>query len=146
MARFHLLWLSSIPLCVCVCVCMHISIPIYTHTHTHTLLFSHQVMSDSVNPWTTARQPSPSLTISRSLPKFMSIVSVMPSNHFILCHSLLLPSIFPSIRVFSNESAIHIIDKIVCVCQTLFFWAPKSLQMVTAAMKLKDAYSLEGKL
>ena len=52
---------------------------------------------------------SVSLTISWSLPKFMSIESVMPSNHFILCHPLLLlPSIFPSIRVFSNESVIPI--------------------------------------
>ena len=51
----------------------------------------------------------PALTISRSLPKFMSIESVMPSNHLILCRPfLLIPSIFPSIGVLSNESAIHI--------------------------------------
>ena len=50
-----------------------------------------------------------SITNSRSLPKLMSIESVMPSNHLILCHPLLLPpSIFPSIRVFSNESVFHI--------------------------------------
>ena len=49
-----------------------------------------------------------SFTISRSLLKFMSIESVMPSNHLVLCRSLLLPSIFPSIRVFFNESALHI--------------------------------------
>ena len=62
-----------------------------------------------VNPWTAARQASLSLTISRSLPKFMSIASVMPSSHLILCHPLLLlPSIFPSIRVFSNESHVCI--------------------------------------
>ena len=60
-------------------------------------------------PWTAARQASLSLTISQSLPKFMSIESVMLSNHLILCHSLLLlPSIFPSIKVFSSESALHI--------------------------------------
>ena len=60
-------------------------------------------------PWTTASQASLSITNSRSLPKPMSIESVMPSNHLILCHPLLLlPSIFPSIRVFSNESALHI--------------------------------------
>ena len=54
-------------------------------------------------------QASLSAAISRSLPKFMSIESVMPSNHFILCHPLLLlPSIFPSIRVFSNESVLRI--------------------------------------
>ena len=62
-----------------------------------------------VTPWTTARQASLSITISQILPKLMSIVSVMPSNHLILCHLLLLlSSIFPSIRVFSNESALRI--------------------------------------
>ena len=60
-------------------------------------------------PWTAARQASLSITNSRSPPKPMSIESVMPSNHLILCCPLLLlPSIFPSIRVFSNESALHI--------------------------------------
>ena len=60
-------------------------------------------------PWAAARQASLSFTISRSLLILMSIVRVMPSNHIILCHSLLLlPSIFPSIRVFSNELALHI--------------------------------------
>ena len=60
-------------------------------------------------PWTAARQASLSITNSRSLLKFMSIESVMPSNHLILCRPLLLlPSVFPSIRVFSNESALHI--------------------------------------
>ena len=61
-----------------------------------------------VTPWTTARQASLSITNSLSPPKPMSIELVMPSNHLILCHPLLLPSIFPSIRVFSNESALHI--------------------------------------
>jgi len=62
-----------------------------------------------VTPWISARQASLSITNSPSLPKTMSIVSVMPSNHLILCHPLLLlPSIFPNIRVFSEESAIHI--------------------------------------
>ena len=55
-------------------------------------------------PWTIARQASLSITNSRSPPKPMSIESVMPSNHLILCHPLLLPSIFPSIRVFSNRN------------------------------------------
>ena len=60
-------------------------------------------------PWTAARQASLSITNSRSPPKPMSIESVMPSNHLILCRPLLLPpSIFPSIRVFSHESALHI--------------------------------------
>ena len=62
-----------------------------------------------VTPWTVKCQASLSITSSQSLPKFMSIESVMPSNHLIFCHPLLLlPSIFPSIRVFSNESALHI--------------------------------------
>ena len=61
------------------------------------------------NPWTTAHQASLSNTNSQSLLKLMSIMSVMPSNHLILCCPLLLlPSIFPSIRVFSNESVLHI--------------------------------------
>ena len=60
-------------------------------------------------PWTTARQASLSITNSQSLLKFMSIESVMPSNYLILCRPLLLlPSIFPSISVFSNESALRI--------------------------------------
>ena len=59
-------------------------------------------------PWTVARQASLSITNSWSLPKLMSIESVMTSNHLILCRPLLLPSIFPSIRVFSKESVLHI--------------------------------------
>ena len=62
-----------------------------------------------VTPWTAARLASLSFTISRSLLKLMSIELVMPSNHFILSHPLLLLlSIFPSIKVFSNELALHI--------------------------------------
>ena len=60
-------------------------------------------------PWTAARQASMSLTISQSLPKFMFIVSMMPSSHLILwCPLLVLPSIFPSIRDFSSESSLLI--------------------------------------
>ena len=67
------------------------------------------VMSDSVTPCTTAHQASLSITNSRSLLKLMSIESVMPSNHLILCHPrLLLPSTFPRIRIFSNESVLRI--------------------------------------
>ena len=63
----------------------------------------------SATPWTTACQASLSITNSQSLLKLMSIESVMPSNHLILCHPLLLPpSVFPTIRVFSNESVLHI--------------------------------------
>ena len=71
--------------------------------------FSCSVMSDSMTSRTAACQASLFITNSRSLLKLMSIKSVMPSNHLILCHPLLLPSsIFPSIRVFSNESVLRI--------------------------------------
>ena len=85
------LWLNNIPLYVC------------------SVWFSCSVVSDSATLWTLAHQASLSITNSWSLPKPMSIESVMPSNHLILCCPLLLlPSIFPSIRVFSSESALHI--------------------------------------
>ena len=62
-----------------------------------------------MTPWTAARQAPLSITISQSLLKLMSIELMMPSNHLILCHPLLLlPSIFPSIRIFSNESVLCI--------------------------------------
>ena len=72
------------------------------------LLFRPSVVSDFVTPWTATCQASPSFSISRSLFKLMSIESGMPANHLNLCCPLLLPSIFPSIRVFSSESALHI--------------------------------------
>ena len=75
--------------------------------HHMLLLFSHSIMSDSAIPSTIARQAPLSSNVFRSLLRFMSIESVMPSNHHILCHPLLLlPSIFPSIKVFSNESVL----------------------------------------
>ena len=71
--------------------------------------FSRSVVSDSATPWTAARQASLSVTNSQSLLKLMSIESVMPSSHLILCRPLLLSSsIFPSIRVFAYKSALHI--------------------------------------
>ena len=87
---------------------------VYTHKHTHTHTMEYSVQSlgrvhHFVTSCTAAGQASLSITNSWSLLKLMSIESVMPSSHFILCHSfLLLPSIFPSIRVFSNESVLHI--------------------------------------
>ena len=66
-------------------------------------------MSDSATPWTSAHQASLSITNSQRLLKLISIASEMPSNYLILCCPLvLLPPIFPSIRVFSNESVLHI--------------------------------------
>ena len=71
--------------------------------------FSRSVQYDSVTPWAAARQASLSITNSQSLLKLRSIESVMPSNHLILCRPLRLPpSIFPSIRIFSNESVLPI--------------------------------------
>ena len=71
--------------------------------------FSCSVVSDFVTPWTAAHQASPYITNSRSLLKLMSTELVMPPNHLMFCRPLfLLPSIFPSIRVFSNESVLRI--------------------------------------
>ena len=83
-----------------------------TPGHAHKLFNSVQLVSHVqlfATPWTAARQASLSITSSQSLLKLMSSELVMPSNHLILCHPLLLlPSILPSIRVFSNESVLHI--------------------------------------
>ena len=77
------------------------------HTFSSVQLLSHVRLF--LTPWTAACQASLSITNSRSIPKPMFIELVMPSNHLILCHPLLLlPPIFPSIRVFSNESALRI--------------------------------------
>ena len=85
---------------------MYVPLPIPTQFSSVQLLSCVQFVE---TPWTTARQASLSITNSQSLLKLMSIKSVMPSNHLILCHPLfLLPSIFPRIRVFSNKSALHI--------------------------------------
>ena len=91
--------------CVCVCVCVCVYVCMYQFSSVQSLstvwLFA--------TPWTAAFQASLSITNSWSLLKLMSIKSVMPSNHLILCHPLLLlPSIFPSIRVFSSDSVLHI--------------------------------------
>ena len=93
--------------------------------HFHLLIHRHEILDLSpwvqfssvksfsrvrvfVTPWTKVCQASLSIINSWSLLKLMLIELVMPSSHLILCHPLLLPSIFPSIRVFSNESALHI--------------------------------------
>ena len=77
-----------------------------THTHSSVQSFNH--VQFFATPRTAAQQASMSITNSRSLLKLMSIGSVMPSNHLILCHPLLPPSIFPSIKVFSNASVLCI--------------------------------------
>ena len=82
---------------------------LYMDVQFSSVQFSSSVMSDSVTPWTAASQASLSITSSWSLLKLMSIESVMPSNHLIFYHPLLLlPSIFPSIRVLSSESVLQI--------------------------------------
>jgi len=86
----------------------HFFVPCLRHIQSSSVqLLSHVCLF--VTPWTGAHQASLFITNSRSLLKLMSIESVMPSSHLILCHPLLLlPSIFPSIRVFSNESVLPI--------------------------------------
>ena len=92
---------------------MHTHTHAHTHTHTHTHIFvviqSLSCLQLSAIPCTAAHQASLSFTTCQSLLKLMSIELVMPSNHLILCHPLLLlPSIFPSNRVFSNKSTLPI--------------------------------------
>ena len=101
----------------------HCLLTYITHSHSFPLftIFSHSLQVISISSvqslsrvqlfeilWTAAHQPSIAITNSRNLLKLMSIESVLSSNHLILCHTLLLPSIFPNIRVFSNESVLHI--------------------------------------
>ena len=83
-----------------------------TSSQTSVSQFSDAVVSDSLTPWTAARQASLFITNSRSLLKLMSIMLMIPSNHLILCRPLLLSSIFPSTRVFSNESVLCIMAKV----------------------------------
>ena len=90
-----------------------ISLKTYSHSLWFLISVSHSVQSLShvqlfLTPWTSVCQVSLSNNNSQTLLKLMSIESVMPSNHLILCHPILLPSIFPSIRVFSNESVLLI--------------------------------------
>ena len=90
---------------MCACTCIYIQ----HYKSIMLLLFSHSVVSDSATPWTTACQATLSITNSQSLPKLKSIEPVMPPNHLVFCHPLLLlPSVFPSIKAFSNESVLRI--------------------------------------
>ena len=84
-----------------------------TSSQTYVSQFSGAVVSDSLTPWTAARQASLSITTSWSLLKLMSIMLMIPSNYLILCRPLLLlSSVFPSTRVFSNESVLCIMAKV----------------------------------
>ena len=98
-------------------------------------------------PWITARQASLSITNTRSLPRLTSIESVMPSSHLILCRPLLLlPSIFPSIRVFSNESALHI--RWPSYCSFSFSISPSNEYsgLISFRMDWLDLFAVQGTL
>ena len=91
------------------CISRKILYHVNPRPKSHQFQFSHSVISSSATPWTAACQASLSITNSQSLLKLISIESVMPSNHLILCHAhLFLPEIFPSINIFSNELALCI--------------------------------------
>ena len=100
--HFELRGLLNVCVCVCVCVFIGASLVFYL------LSFVVQSLSLTVTSWIVTLQAFLSLTISWSFLKLMSIESVVPSNHLVLCHPFLLPSIFPSITVFSSESTLHI--------------------------------------
>ena len=105
---FHMLWKL---ICLLFLFPNHLKIHVKKHS---SVQFSRSVVSDSATPWITARQASLSITISWSSLRFMSIESVMPSSHLILCRPLLLlPPIPPSIRVFSMSQ--------------LFIWGGQSI-------------------
>ena len=112
----------------------HLKSTVYIGAHFWCCTYHQSVQSLShvqlfVTPWTATRQASLSITNSQNLLELMSIESVMPSNHLILCHPLLLPpSIFPSIRVFSNES--------VFLLREDFFWEFKSINSSVHTMGL----------
>ena len=90
-------------------MCVHLGGLVYALMHIR--FSSVQLLSPVqlfLTPWAVAHQASLSITNSWTLLKLLSIELVMPSNHLIVCHPLLLPSVFPSIRVFSSESVLHI--------------------------------------
>ena len=99
----------SIHLCLFCCLAYSVIITIFLNSiYMRSVQFSWSIVSDSAAPWFAACQASLSITNSRSSPRLTSIESVMPSSHLILCCPLLLlPPIPPSVRVFSNESTLH---------------------------------------
>ena len=123
----------------------HWGSPTHTHTHTHTHVAVVQSLSCVqlfATSWTVACQASMSSTISQSLLKFMSIELVILSNHLILCHPFLLPSIFPSIKVFSNELALHVrwpkYHMCMCVCVCVCVYSSESLFFHFSVLKLGE--------
>ena len=113
----------------------------------YSVQFSCSVLSDSLNPWTAARQASLSITNSRSLLKLMCIASVMPSNHLILCHPLLLlPSIFPSIRVFSSELVLCIRWSKYCSFHVSISPSNKYLGLILFRFDRLDLLAVQGTL
>ena len=98
-------------------------------------------------PWNAARQASLSITNSQSLPKLMSTELVMPSNHLILCRPLLLPpSILPSIRVFTNESALHIRWPKYCSCSFSISTSNKHSGLISFRIDWLDLPAVQGTL
>ena len=109
------------------------------------LLFSRSFVSDSATSWTAACQASLSFMISWSLLKLMSIESVMPSNHLVLCCPLcclLLPSIFPNIRVFSNESPFLIQFSSVQSLSPIWLFATPWTTAWQASLSITNSWSL----
>ena len=99
------------------------------------------------NPWTAARQASLSITNTRSLLKLRSIESVMPCNHLILCCPLLLlPSIFPSIRAFSNESVLHIRQPKYCSFSFSISPSNEYPRLISFRMDWLDLLAVQGTL
>ena len=86
----------------------HIELKCYKYTIEFSSIQSLSCVQLFETPWTAANQASLSISNSWSLLKLMPIKSVMSSNHLILCQPFILPSVFPSMRIFSNESALHI--------------------------------------
>ena len=109
--------------------------------HMTLLFFTCSVVSDSVWPLDCSMHSSMSFTISRSFLKFMSIESVMPSNHLILCPLPLLTSIFPTIRVFSNESPLHISQSVQSLSRVWLFATPWTAAC-QASLSITNSWSL----
>ena len=109
-AKLNIIWSEKVVLVSKSCQTARLLCPRdFPGKNTGSVQFSRSVMPNSETPWTAARQASLSINNSQSSLKLTTIKSVMPSSHLILCHPLLLlPSIFPNIRVFSNESVLHI--------------------------------------